>query len=277
MKQYILIAVILLQGISAYTQNTVTGIVTDVEDHKPVPYASIGVTRTPNGTVANAAGVFSIALDSKVTDNDTLKFSSIGYQGEAFLIGELKQRLKNGPLTISLNKSVSQLRQVSVNSKKGHVKIVGYDKNSKLFGLGFYASGVGSQAGIVIPITHPGTNLENVSFYIIQNPFKHLLFRVNLYELVGNKPGNNILTENTFLHVDDNQTGKIIFDLSKYNLYLDKDILLTLEWIDAQPAAPSARLVVAAAVFGHTWYQQASQSAWTRKGTGIGLSVKTVY
>jgi hypothetical protein len=95
--------------------------------------------------------------------------------------------------------------------------------------------------------------------------------------MVNNQPGNNILSENIFLHVDDNQTGKMIFDLSKYNLYVDKDILLTLEWIEAQPSAPGTRLVVAVAVFGHTWYQQASQSAWTKKSTGIGLSVKTVY
>jgi len=155
--------------------------------------------------------------------------------------------------------------------------MAGYHKNSKLFGLGFDASGVGAEAGVIMPISHPGINLENVSFYIIQNPFKHLLFRVNLYQMVNNKPGDNILTENIFLHVHDNRTGKMIFDLSKYNLYLDKDVLLTLEWIDAQPSAPSTRLVVAAAVFGHTWYRQASQSAWTKKGTGIGLSIKTVY
>jgi len=277
MKRYLWMTALLTQGLYAYTQTTLTGMVTDAEDHKPVPYVSIGVTRTPNGTVSNAAGIFSITLDNKVTDNDTLKFSGIGYQSKALLVGELKEILKHGPLSISLNRSVNQLRQVSVTSKKGHVKIVGYDKNSKLFGLGFYASGVGSQAGVIIPISHPETNLENVSFYIVDNPFKQLLFRVNLYELVNNKPGNNILTENIFLHVDDNRTGKVIFDLSKYNLYFDNDVLLTLEWIDAQPSAPNTRLVVAAAVFGHTWYQQASQSAWTKKGTGLGLSVKTVY
>ena len=276
MKISIWITVILIQSLHAYAQNKLTGVVIDDNDHKPVPYVSIGVTSTPNGTVSNDVGAFSITLDNKVTNNDTLKFSSIGYRSEAFLISDLKERFKDGPLTISLKKSVSQLKQVSIVSKKVHVKIVGYDKDSKLFGLGFDASGVGSQAGIIIPIKHLETNLQNLSFFIIQNPFKHLVFRMNLYELVNDKPGNNILSENIFINIEDYQTGKMTFDLSKYNLYLNNDVLLTLEWIEAQPGT-NAKLVIAAAVFGHTYFRQASQSAWTKKGTGIGLSVKTNY
>jgi hypothetical protein len=182
MKRYVLVLVLIIQGLHGYTQSILTGVVINAEDNKPVPYVSIGITTTPNGTVSNIAGVFSITLDNKINDNDTLKFSSIGYRSEAFLIGELKERLKDGPLTISLKKSVNQLKQVSIVSKKVRVKIVGYDKNSKLFGLGFDASGVGSQAGVIIPITHPETNLQNLSFFIIQNPFKHLVFRMNMYE-----------------------------------------------------------------------------------------------
>ncbi|WP_184550045.1 carboxypeptidase-like regulatory domain-containing protein [Mucilaginibacter sp. FT3.2] len=276
MNRYLLILTFLIPGLHSYAQNMLTGVVIDAEDGKPVQYASIGVIRTPNGTVANIAGSFSITLDSKVMDDDTLKFSSIGYQSEAFLIKDLRKKTENGPLTISLHQSVNQLKQVSIILKKAHVKIVGYDKNSKLFGLGFDASGVGSQAGVIIPIAHPETNLQNLSFFIIQNPFKHLMFRVNLYEFVKDKPGKNLLTQNIFINVDDYKTGKIIFDLSKYDLYLSSDVLLTLEWIEAQPAT-NAKIDIAAAVFGHTYYRQASQSAWTKKNTGIGLSTKISY
>jgi hypothetical protein len=264
MKRYLLIIATLIQGFNAYAQSTLSGIVMDDEDHKPVPYVSIGVTTTPDGTVANAAGTFTIMLNNAVTDKDTLKFTSIGYQGQAFLIGDLKKKMQAGALNIVLKKAVSELKQVSVTSKKGQVKIVGYDKNSKLFGLGFDASGLGAQAGVIIPITHPETNLQNLSFYIIQNPFKHLVFRMNLYEMVNDKPGNNILTENILITVDDYRTGKMIFDLAKYNLYVSKDALVTLEWIEATPAT-NAKLSIAAAVFGHTYYRQASQSAWTKK------------
>jgi hypothetical protein len=274
--KYILILLVLTQSILAYGQATITGVVIAADDNKPVEYVSIGVTSKPNGTVSNIDGLFSITLTPEVTGNDTLKFSSIGYQGEAFLIKDLRERFKNGPLTILLHKSFTQLKQVSVVSKKFHVKVIGYDKNSKLFGLGFDAGGVGSQAGIIIPISHAETNLQNLSLFIIQNSFKHLLFRVNLYEIVNGMPDKNLLTENILISVDDYKTGKLIFDLSKYNLYLNNDALITLEWIEAQPAA-NARLAVAAALFGHSYYRQASQSAWTKKRPGIGISVKTGY
>lgn len=276
MKLSVFAMFFLIQGFHAFSQQKLTGIVTCTDDGKPVPYASIGITRMTDGTVSNADGTFSIILNKDVTGNDTLKFSSIGYKSEAYLIGELKDKAKKGGLSISLNRATDQLKPVVVTSGKAHVKIAGYDKDSKLFGLGFYTSGVGSQAGVVIPITHPQTNLQNVSFYIIQNPFKHLLFRVNMYKMENDKPGSNLLNENILIHTDNNQTGKVTFDLSKYDLYADSDVLITLEWLTADPA-DNARLVVAASVFGHTWYRQASQSVWTKKGAGVGISVKTVY
>ncbi len=277
MKHAVLLTIFLVQNLYAFSQQKLTGFVTDATDGKPVPYASIGITRTPDGTISGAGGAFSITLTKGITDNDTLKFSSIGYQSKSFLVGELKNKSQSGPLAVLLYKSVNQLKQVNVVSGRAHVKIEGYDKNSKLFGLGFYASGVGSEAGVIIPVSHTQTNLQNVSFYIIQNPFKHLLFRLNVYEIANNKPGNSLVNENILLHVDDNRTGKITYDLSKYNLYADKDVLITLEWLTADPPTANDRISVAATVFGHTFYRQASQSAWTKRGTGIGVSVKTVY
>jgi len=276
MRQSIWILVLIIQSIYAYPQSVLTGVVLDAEDNSLVPYVSIGIAGKPIGTVSNGKGVFSIILDNKINNNDTLKFSSIGYRSEAFLIGELKDRSKEKPLSISLKKSINQLKQVSIVSKKANVKIVGYETNSKLFGLGFGSGEVGSQAGVIVAVKHPGTNIENVSFFIIQNSFGHLVFRMNLYELVNDKPGDNILSENIFIKVDNKQTGKMTFDLSKYNIYLNKSALMTLEWIEAEPAT-KGNLAIAAVVFGHTYFRQASQYAWIKKGTGLGLSVKTNY
>ena len=272
----ILILVFIIQALCAHAQYVITGVVVSMENNNPVEYASIGITNKPYGTVSNASGMFSILLNDKITDNDTLRFSSIGYQSEAFLISELKDRLKTGILVISLQKAVKQLREISVISKKAHRKIVGYDTNSKLFGLGFDASGVGSQAGVIIPVKQPSTNIENFSFFIIRNSFKHLVFRINLYELVNGAPGKNISPENMFITVENNQTGKMVFDLSKYNIYLDKDVLITLEWITAEPAS-NGSLSVGAALFGHTYIRQASQYLWVKKSAGLGFSVKIVY
>src|SRR5579863_9769035 len=105
MRRLVWLFAYLMQTFCAFSQSVLTGVVLDAQDHKPVPYVSIGVTSTPNGSVSGAAGVFSITLLKNVTDNDTLKFSSIGYSTEAFLIRELKEEIRDGPLRISLRKT----------------------------------------------------------------------------------------------------------------------------------------------------------------------------
>lgn len=276
MKYYVLMLFLALQTLYGYSQNIFNGVVRNAEDKSPVQYVSIGLTTKPNGTVSNAAGLFSITLGDKINNSDTLKFSSIGYQSEVFSIGQLKMKLKSGPLTILLKKSVQQLEQVSVISKKAKLKILGYDINSKLFGFGVGSSGVGSQAGVVIPIKHPDTNIESLSFFIIQNSFKHLVLRLNIYKMEDNKPGNNILKENIYIKIENMQTGKMVFDLTKYNLYVSKNVLVALEWIEAQPEANSI-LNIGATLFGHTYFMPTSQYTWTKKSVGLGISVKTYY
>jgi hypothetical protein len=201
MKRSIFFLFLIFQAFVSFSQSVLTGAVVDAEDNKPVPYVSIGITSKPNGTVSNTAGIFSLTLDNTVNNSDTLKFSSIGYHDKAFLVGEFKEKLKAGTLTIALTKAVNELKQVSVTAKKATVKIVGYQTNSKLLSVGFASNNLGSQGGIIIPIKHPETNLENLSFLVVQNSFKHLAFRMNLYEMVNDKPGNNILSENIINHI----------------------------------------------------------------------------
>jgi hypothetical protein len=276
MKRFSLLLIFALHGFYAFSQSVLSGTIVDMDSNGAVPYVSIGITGKPIGTVANNLGVFDFLLNDQLNDRDTIKFSSIGYESKGFTIGELRERSKTAALIITLKRSLSQLKQVVVLSKKVNVKIVGYERNSMLFGVSFGSSQVGSQGGIIIPIKHSATSLESLSFLIIKNSFKHLVFRMNLYEMVKDKPGSNILTENIFLTVDNNQTGKMTFSLTKYDLVFNKDILMTLEWIEAQPAN-NGNFAIAAALFGHSYFRQASQSPWIRKGTGLGISVKTIY
>jgi hypothetical protein len=155
MKPYLLLFALLISCSMAFCQTVLHGVVVDAGDRQPVPYVSIGVTSTPNGTVSDAAGGFTLTLDAKVNDADTLKFSSIGYESRAFLVGELKNSMKAGPLSISLVKAVSQLKQVTVFSKKTKVQTLGYSTNSKLLALGFTANELGSQGGVILAVKHP--------------------------------------------------------------------------------------------------------------------------
>ncbi|HEY2581835.1 MAG TPA: carboxypeptidase-like regulatory domain-containing protein [Mucilaginibacter sp.] len=277
MKRVLIFAFLSLSNCAfIFAQNSFKGIVTDADSGKAIPYVSIGIVNKVDGTVSNADGEFKINLNIKVSDDDTLKFSSIGYQSKAFLLGDLKKKYKDLPLNVSLKKAVNQLKQVVINSKRANEKILGYPTTSKLLGLGFGTNSIGSQAGVRIPIKHENTNIENLSFFIIQNSFEQLTFRVNIYEMNNGKPGNNILNENVIVKVGNKQTGKITFDLTPYNIYTDKDVLVSMEWIEAKPAA-TGTLDVGAVIFGSTYFKQASQYQWAKKGTGLGIGVKVNY
>ncbi|HEY4322755.1 MAG TPA: carboxypeptidase-like regulatory domain-containing protein [Mucilaginibacter sp.] len=276
MKRSLLFILFLLNSVSIFAQSTFKGVVTDDENGKPVPYVSIGIINKLSGTVSNADGEFKINLDIKVSDDDTLKFSSIGYQSKAFLVGDLKKKFKDLPLNVTLKKAVNHLKQVVINSKRGNEKILGYPTTSKLLGFGVGTNSIGSQAGVRISIKHENTSIENLSFFIIQNTFEQLTFRVNVYEMNNGKPGNNILNDNVIVTVRNKQTGKITVDLTSYNICADRDVLISMEWIEANPGT-TGMLDVAAVIFGSTYFKQASQYQWAKKGTGLGFGVKVNY
>jgi hypothetical protein len=276
MKSSLFFALSLINCSLIFAQSSFKGVVIDAENNQPVPYVSIGIINKADGTVSNVKGEFEINLDAKVANDDTLKFSSVGYESKAFLVGDLKQKFKNTSLGISLKKSISQLKPVVINSKRAHVKILGYETTSKLLGLGVGTNAIGSQGGVRIPIKHQNTSIENLSFFIIQNTFERLTFRVNIYEMNDGKPGNNILNDNVIFKVGDKQSGKITVDLTNYNVIVNKDVLITVEWIDANPAT-NGTLDIAAVLFGSTYFRQASQYLWKKKGTGLGFSVKASY
>ncbi|HAL81890.1 MAG TPA: hypothetical protein DCO83_06370 [Mucilaginibacter sp.] len=276
MKRCVFFILFLLNCPVLFAQTSLWGMVIDTGSNKPIPYVSIGIISKARGTVSDINGEYKISLDAKIADDDTLRFSCIGYQTRDFLVGELRKKYLGMRLDIGLTKSVKELKQVVINAKRANVKILGYPTTSKLLGVGFGANSIGSQGGVRLTVKHQNTNLESLSFFIIQNSFESLTFRVNIYEMVDGKPGNNILNDNIIVKVGDKQSGKITVDLSSYNIYVSKDVLIALEWIGAKPAT-SGTLDVAAVVFGSTYFRQASQYLWKKKGTGLGISVKANY
>jgi hypothetical protein len=276
MRVFNVLMLICLGFTSSLAQTIIKGTVTEQDVTKPIQFASIGIVNKPIGTVANADGVFEVTLSQDITDRDTIRFSSIGYINHDFLVSDLRKLSDAGSLKINLKKLVTELNTVSINAKHAQVKMLGYPTNSKLFGLVFGGNGYGAEGGIKLTIKHANTNIESLSLMVIQNSFNHLGFRVNIYEMQNGQPGKNILTQNIFFNIENKQIGKITFDLTPYNIYLNTDALLALEWIEAKPTT-IGKFDVAAVLLGSSYYRAASQAHWIKKGAGIGIGVKTNY
>ena len=63
-----------------------------------------------------------------------------------------------------------------------------------------------------------------------------LLFRVNIYPFEKGDIGENILKENVIINAPQKK-GVLTVDLTPYELIIDHDILLTLEWIKGDNGA----------------------------------------
>ncbi|MEZ5013036.1 MAG: carboxypeptidase-like regulatory domain-containing protein [Chitinophagales bacterium] len=67
----------------------------DRETGEALPYVSIGVPHRDIGTVAQGDGTFRIVLPDDM-QNDSLRFSMVGYQTLSFRIGDLAAKFPSG-------------------------------------------------------------------------------------------------------------------------------------------------------------------------------------
>ncbi|WP_219733382.1 SusC/RagA family TonB-linked outer membrane protein [Hymenobacter sp. NBH84] len=90
----------------AQQRRTITGKVTD-EKGAPIPFASVQVKGTTNGTTTNDDGEFSVTLQN---NGSVLVFSSIGYASKEVVIGE------SNVLNVVLGSSTSEIGEVVVTA-----------------------------------------------------------------------------------------------------------------------------------------------------------------
>ncbi|MGV3764303.1 SusC/RagA family TonB-linked outer membrane protein [Parapedobacter sp.] len=90
--------------ITAYAQQTVTGVVTDANG--PVPGVSVSVTGTSRGTQTDTEGRYSI----QASQGETLVFSIIGYTRQTVVVGN------SATINVTLEEDAGQLDEVVVTA-----------------------------------------------------------------------------------------------------------------------------------------------------------------
>ncbi|MCB0640944.1 MAG: carboxypeptidase-like regulatory domain-containing protein, partial [Phaeodactylibacter sp.] len=81
----LLLLAILLMGTAAYSQRTITGVVTDAESGEPLIGANILVIGTATGTSTDIDGTYSLDVPAGATQ---LEFSYTGYNAQVIEIGD---------------------------------------------------------------------------------------------------------------------------------------------------------------------------------------------
>lgn len=265
MKNLILIIGLFLSNSLLAQNNFVKGIVIG-ENNTPLDYVNIGVVGTSVGTVSGAQGEFELYFNEKINGGDTVRFSSIGFASQDFNVEEL---LSKDMLTIQLKTQSTTLKEIVVLPDFLRTKEKG-NKNTNARMNVYYAiskksnQNLGAEIGRKFKIKKP-TQLKKVRFFIAQNNFDTVRFRINVYHLKKRKPGTNILSQNIIKEVVGQQQGWIEVDLTPYQIYTEKNVVVGVEWIYHSQKGKYLTLPISVPSVGSVhFYKYGSQNKWKR-------------
>jgi len=282
MKTFPLIIFLNFYFFSSFSQ-IYSGQLINRESGQPIVFANIGIMGKNIGTVSDAAGCFKIELKSKF-DNDTLCISCIGYEKRTYLIRDLKNNIRNADqVKIELLPKSYLLEEVIIQPADTKTYTFGnFCESNSPYGNAFYSNLLGTEMGVIINLP-PRMNrvfLINFRFYIGEFTFDKFPVRLNIYNLKNDRPNENILTEPIF--IDITSAGEYIIDLEKYNIIMNGNFFISLEYYKI--ADKSEGKLIFCAVHnrkmnkGNGYYRLTSQGDWKREmADNVGFSVQVEY
>ena len=239
--------------------------------NNPIKYSSIGVLNKEIGTVSNEFGQFSLTINEKMKQ-DTLRISCLGYKPKELLIEEI---IKNSnPLNINLESYIESLGEVIITSRKTKTHKIGKLKtNTKakvIYSMPELENkNLGTEIGKKFKLGKKRvSSLNEFKFYIKENDFDSVTFRINIYSIKNNRPNKRINKENIIVKVDKNHADWVITDLSPYDLNVKENIIITVEWIEHSVKGNKLSLPIIIPSLGSThYYKFGSQNSWKKFGS----------
>ncbi|MGB5418553.1 carboxypeptidase-like regulatory domain-containing protein [Algibacter sp.] len=110
MKHFYSFLILLFITISGFSQNPINAKILDSISLQPIPYATISINNN-SGVISNENGEFSMYLNDHISDKDSLKIRSLGYETKQFLIKNFTEDV------ILLNSKSIELKEVMLSNK----------------------------------------------------------------------------------------------------------------------------------------------------------------
>jgi CarboxypepD_reg-like domain/Chlorophyllase len=248
------------------------GEIVDAEANVPVPYASIGIPSGNCGTVSANDGKFSLSVDDTLATG-IVRISSLGYKPRTYTVSELRAIL-SGQSVVKLNEMPNQLAEVRIKTAKPRTRITGNTSQSKFFNVGFPLRDLGSEVGIKISLGGKKVLLRSFNFNISNTRMDSCAFRLNIYALKNEMPGDNLLKQNIITRIG-NRTGSYTIDLTRYRILLNGPIFVSLEWIDGKTAADHGAVFFSAGLLSSSYHRKTTEADWVKfKGLGAAFNLK---
>lgn len=273
MKQVFFILFSYLSSYAGLAQ-TGSGSIQNARTKEAIPYVNIGIVSKGIGTVSGIDGQFSIPLHDSI-DDQTLKFSCIGYKSLVIRVKDFKKAHLNKTATLFLEENVFTLGQVVVKPKIFKTKVLGNSNHSRSVIAGFMSNDLGSELGTIMKIKRSPTFIEDVNFNIGRNLLDSVKFRVNIYSMKDGQPDSILLKEPIYITTK-LEHGKLSIDMKKYNLWVNTDFFVSLEWIEDY--GQNKLYFSAGLMDSNSMYRKTSQDRWHKASpVGIGFNSTVTY
>lgn len=235
----------------------------DASTGAPIAYANIGIIGKDIGTVSDESGKFQLSGLLPKFAGDTLRCSTLGYCHTDLVLAagmEMPDELRLQPCAAIL----PEVQVVAANFKKQ--KRLGHSSSSKKIVFYFMSNKLGTELASKIEVKKGPVSVVQAQFNIAENKFEEVLFRINIYDIdpKTNLPGNKILKEEVIVKANRNSETMAV-DLRPYNIVVERDFVLSLEWIKALNGGKiteDLKFCAALSSKRNVFIKKTSQSAW---------------
>jgi CarboxypepD_reg-like domain len=258
------------------------GVIIEEDTKSLLAYVNIGIPGKPMGTVSDSTGKFSFII-TKENLPDSILVSLTGYQSKKLAISDF---IAAADKTILLSIKYSALKEVIVSNRKTRTVIIGRQSESKLIQVSIHNktsvdATIGSEMGMLMKNNRAGTMLKDLNWYISSNNFDQIKFRVNIYSIKDDLPDTLICNKQIFAIADKFQTGWLRIDLEPYDIRIDGDFIITLQWIESRmdkKENPVTLVPIAITAFAKNAYARiASQDKWKKLAVKFSCYVTLTY
>ncbi|WP_350287405.1 carboxypeptidase-like regulatory domain-containing protein [uncultured Croceitalea sp.] len=261
-------------AITVMPQKTLTGKIVASINGNPLPYVNIGIINKSIGTVTDFDGNFELSI-YRSNYKDSVRISSVGLKSKTLLVSNFISVLKADPV-IEMNEKIEELSEVIVSNRKLKTKVLGNRSKSRKNLYEASADMLGSEIGVKIKIKNGPSLLKKFTTRVLTKRYVGFKFRLNFYDIKEGLPNRNLLTKNIIIDAKDIEDGWIHVNLEPYDVYVEDDFFVTLEWIQGDG---KRKLKFPASLFGPVVVErETSQAKWNKHTTAsIGFNVTVQY
>lgn len=230
-----------------------------------IGYVNIGVIGRNIGTVTDESGRFRLDF-AELNDNDSLRFSMIGYESGMYTVS----RLKSDPsATVILRPRTYELPEMKIVSPRGKDIRLGTPVVSDALRSGFSDNNLGSELGIKVNVKKR-LRVKDINLNLGVCTYDSVTYRLNVYKLSEDESWENILTKPIYISFTKTDISKpVTLDLKDYYIFLEGQIIITLELY--RELGEGKLLFLTQFFTGTTYHRKSKEGTWTQSPGQIGL------